>query len=55
VTAGNVVVASGGICGGDLSRVRRHWYAEWGEPPPGLLNGSHRFADGLLDATAICR
>jgi predicted oxidoreductase len=46
--ANQVVVAAGGICGGDLSRVRRHWYADWGEPPPGLLNGAHRYGDGLL-------
>ncbi len=45
---GAVVVAAGGICGGDLTRVRRHWYPDWGAPPETLLNGSHRFADGLL-------
>lgn len=48
-----VVIASGGICGGDLSRVKAHWYAPWGKPPATLLNGSHRYADGLLhDAAA---
>ncbi len=53
VRAEHVVLASGGICGGDLGRVRREWYAPWGEPPATLLNGSHRFADGLLhDAAA---
>jgi len=53
VRAEQVVLASGGICGGDLSRVRAHWYAPWGRPPATLLNGSHRFADGLLhDAAA---
>ncbi len=53
VRAGHVVLASGGICGGDLSRVRAHWYRPWGDPPKHLLNGSHRFADGLLhDAAA---
>ena len=46
--AEQVVLASGGICGGDLSMVRANWYAPWGTPPPTLLNGSHRFADGLL-------
>jgi predicted oxidoreductase len=46
--AGHVVLASGGICGGDLSKVRANWYAPWGNPPATLLNGSHRFADGLL-------
>ena len=24
------------------------WYEPWGKPPSTLLNGSHRFADGLL-------
>jgi uncharacterized protein len=46
--AEHVVIASGGICGGDLSRVRRHWCAEWGAAPEVLLNGSHPYADGLL-------
>ena len=53
IRAPHLVLASGGICGGDLSRVRRHWYEPWGEAPAHLLNGSHRFADGLLhDAAA---
>lgn len=43
-----VVIASGGICGGDLSMVKKNWYKPWGKPPKRLLNGSHRFADGLL-------
>ncbi|MCB1045331.1 MAG: FAD-binding dehydrogenase [Acidobacteria bacterium] len=47
-SAQHVVVASGGICGGDLSLVRKHWEPSWGEPPKNLLNGSHKFADGLL-------
>jgi uncharacterized protein len=46
--AEHVVIASGGICGGDLSRVRRHWCAEWGAAPQVLLNGAHAYADGLL-------
>ena len=46
--ADHVVLASGGICGGDLSKVKANWYAPWGKPPSTLLNGSHRFADGLL-------
>ncbi|MGD8440586.1 MAG: FAD-binding dehydrogenase [Holophagae bacterium] len=46
--AEHVVLASGGICGGDLSKVRANWYAPWGGPPATLLNGSHRYADGLL-------
>jgi len=52
VSAGAVVAAAGGICGGDLSRVKKHWYAPWGDPPPVLLNGSHRFADGTIHDSA---
>jgi predicted oxidoreductase len=48
VRAENVVLASGGICGGDLSKVKANWYEPWGTPPATMLNGSHRFADGLL-------
>jgi predicted oxidoreductase len=44
----HVVIASGGICGGDLSRVRAHWYGPWGAPPEVMVNGAHRFGDGLL-------
>jgi predicted oxidoreductase len=46
--AGHVVLASGGICGGDLSKVKANWYEPWGKAPTTLLNGSHRYADGLL-------
>ncbi|MEX0733820.1 MAG: FAD-binding dehydrogenase [Steroidobacteraceae bacterium] len=47
-----VVVATGGI-NGDIERVRRHWHPDWGAPPPVILNGSHRFANGALhDAAA---
>ncbi|MBI3147047.1 MAG: FAD-binding dehydrogenase [Betaproteobacteria bacterium] len=50
--AGVVIVATGGI-NGDLERVRANWHADWGKPPETLLNGSHRYADGLLhDAAA---
>jgi predicted oxidoreductase len=48
VTAPHVVIASGGICGGDLSKVRANWHRPWGEPPKRLLNGAHAFADGQL-------
>ncbi len=44
----HLVVASGGMCGGDLSKVRANWHASWGDPPPVLLNGAHRYGDGLL-------
>ncbi len=45
---GAVVVASGGICGGDLSKVRENWYKPWGNPPKTILNGSHPYADGMV-------
>lgn len=48
VTAEHVVIASGGICGGDLSRLRANWYKPWGAPPEKILNGAHDFGDGLL-------
>src|SRR5215472_9086043 len=48
VSAEHVVIASGGICGGDLSRVRANWYKPWGPPPQKLLNGAHAFGDGML-------
>jgi len=48
VCAEHVVIASGGICGGDLSRVRAHWYRPWGDPPEELLNGAHIYGDGML-------
>jgi predicted oxidoreductase len=50
--ADNVLLTSGGICGGDLSLVRKHWYKPWGSPPKTLLNGSHRYADGMLHDAA---
>lgn len=43
-----VLVAAGGINGGDLAKVRQNWHADWRTPPPTLLNGSHKFADGRL-------
>ncbi len=52
-TAESVVIASGGI-NGSLERVKRHWHVDWGRPPATLLNGSHKYADGLLhDAAAV--
>jgi predicted oxidoreductase len=48
VEAEHVVIASGGICGGDLSQLRAHWYRPWGDPPAKILNGAHKFGDGLL-------
>lgn len=48
VSAEHVVIASGGICGGDLSRLRANWYKPWGDPPQKLLNGAHIYGDGML-------
>lgn len=48
VSAEHVVIASGGICGGDLSRLRANWYKPWGSPPEKLLNGAHLYGDGML-------
>ena len=48
VSAEHVVIASGGICGGDLSCVRANWYKPWGDPPRELLNGAHPYGDGML-------
>lgn len=45
--AKHVVVACGGITG-NLDLVRKHWYKPWGEAPAEILNGSHKYADGLL-------
>ena len=46
-SAGAVVAAAGGICG-SLEKIRKHWYRPWGEPPPTILNGAHRYGDGEL-------
>ncbi len=44
----HVVIASGGIGGGDLETIRRHWPPDLAGPPAVLLNGAHRFGDGRL-------
>ncbi len=44
----NVIIASGGITGGDLEFVKKHWLPDYGTPPDTLLNGSHKYADGTL-------
>ncbi|MBK9349608.1 MAG: FAD-binding dehydrogenase [Sulfuritalea sp.] len=50
--AGAVIVAAGGF-NGNIERVRQHWHRDWKSPPPVILNGSHRHADGRLhDAVA---
>ncbi|MGC1631766.1 MAG: FAD-binding protein [Gelidibacter sp.] len=44
----NVIIASGGIMGGDLKLVKNNWPPEYGTPPDSLLNGSHKYADGTI-------
>jgi predicted oxidoreductase len=44
----HLVIASGGICGGDLSKLRENWYRPWGPAPQVILNGAHDYGDGLL-------
>src|ERR1039457_7243001 len=48
VDAEHVIIASGGISGGDLAKVRANWYRPWGDPPEKLLNGAHIYGDGML-------
>ena len=44
----NIIVASGGIMGGDLNLVKSHWHPKLNTPPDSLLNGSHKYADGTI-------
>lgn len=48
ILSDHVIVASGGITGGDLKLVRENWNTTYGPFPEALLNGSHKFADGSL-------
>ena len=45
--AKHIVVAAGGM-GGNLKKVRDNWYSPWGKAPSEILNGSHKYADGLM-------
>lgn len=45
--APRVLIAAGGI-NGSQTLIRKHWHKDWKTPPPTILNGSHRFADGTL-------
>lgn len=52
IQAEHVVVAAGGICG-NIERLKKEWYKDWGTPPEKILNGSHQYATGELhDAVA---
>ncbi|MEO8773079.1 MAG: FAD-binding protein [Gelidibacter sp.] len=48
ITSENVIIASGGITGGDLKLVKKNWLPNYGTPPNTLLNGSHKYADGAI-------
>lgn len=52
IGAERVVIAAGGICGGNLDTVRAHWHKPWGAPPEKLLNGAHPYGDGKLHELA---
>ncbi|MFA5298115.1 MAG: FAD-binding protein [Lutibacter sp.] len=48
ITSKNIVIATGGITGGDLELVKKHWNLNYSTPPDTLLNGSHKYADGTI-------
>ncbi len=41
----HIIIATGGM-GGNIEKVKEHWYKPWGEPPEVILNGSHPYALG---------
>lgn len=51
IKADNTVIASGGICG-SIEKVKANWYKPWGDPPELILNGSHKYAEGILHDAA---
>ncbi|MBN4053379.1 FAD-binding dehydrogenase [Haliea sp. AH-315-K21] len=51
VKADNTIIASGGICG-SIEQVKANWYKPWGDPPQTILNGSHKYAEGILHEAA---
>lgn len=48
ISSKNIVIASGGITGGNLELVKKHWHPHLSTPPDTLLNGSHKYADGTI-------
>ena len=44
----NIIIATGGISGGDLSSIRQHWSLRYPSLPTHLLNGAHLYGDGQL-------
>ncbi len=51
VEADNTIIASGGICG-SIKKVKDNWYKPWGDPPSIILNGAHKYAQGILHEAA---
>lgn len=47
-SAKHLVIASGGIAGGDLSLLKKNWNKDWPPPPDTLLNGTLDYTDGKL-------
>lgn len=45
--ASSVVLSSGGI-GGNIEKMKKHWYKPWGAPPEKILNGAHPGIDGHM-------
>lgn len=48
INSENIIIASGGITGGNLELVKKHWHPNYSTPPETLLNGSHKYSDGAL-------
>src|SRR5690606_5579962 len=48
ILANQVIIATGGITGGDLSMVEKYWKIDHGPFPETILNGSHKYADGTI-------
>jgi len=48
INSENIIIASGGITGGNLELVKKHWHPNHSTPPETLLNGSHKYADGTV-------
>ncbi|HEY5688285.1 MAG TPA: FAD-binding protein [Yeosuana sp.] len=48
INSENIIIASGGITGGNLELVKKYWHPNHSKPPETLLNGSHKYADGTV-------
>ena len=47
IQANQFVAATGGI-NGSIEKVRENWPTDWPPAPPIILNGSHKYSDGVL-------